>query len=75
MKFAQKLGMKFLLLEQKIHWKKDLFIPGILCGVIVAFAGLFIDFMLPKSSLNFWFLLTHIPLSQGLPAAVFGIVN
>ena len=75
MKLAHKVGARFLLLSHNVNWKSDLFKPGILCGISAALAMLLVDFMLPKASMTFWFLLTHIPLSQGLPAAVFGIVN
>lgn len=75
MKLAHKIGTRFLLLSSNVKWKQDLFLPGILCGVAVAFTGLFVDFVLPKASLNLWFLLTHVPLSQGLSAVLFGIVN
>ncbi len=75
MKFAQKIGAKFLFLSHNINWKKDFFIPGILCGTILALVQLLIDYIVPTGHLTFWFLLTHIPVWQGLLAAIFGILN
>jgi hypothetical protein len=75
MKLTKKIAAQLLLLESNINWPRDVFKPAVFVGMFCALTLLFVDFILPTTTLNLWFLVTHIPLGQGLLGAFFGVIN
>lgn len=52
MRWAENLGMRFLLLEKKPDFKNDIIKPGLIAGAVCALAILLVDALLPASPYN-----------------------
>lgn len=52
MKFAQKIGIRFLLLETRPNFIKDLFKPGLIVGIGCTVAQIIGDKLLPQDALT-----------------------
>ncbi len=75
MKFAHKLGIRFLLLDKNADLKNDLFKTGLLAGIFCACAMLMVDALLPASLFSLHALAKSIPPVAGLLGALFGVIN
>lgn len=75
LKFAQKIGIRFLLFDKSANLKNDLFKPGLIIGTLCAVAVILVDRLLPLSSLSYNALAKSTPPFYGLLGAVFGVIN
>ena len=75
MRFAEKIGAKFLLMRSGVRWMADLFRPAIIGGILCGASVLLVDCLLPISSLTLGSLIMQIPPLYGLLAVVGGVVN
>ncbi|MGC2310705.1 MAG: CPBP family glutamic-type intramembrane protease [Candidatus Babeliaceae bacterium] len=75
LRFAKKIGIRFLLLDKSANLKNDLFVPGLNIGTLCAFILLFVDKLLPVSSLSLNAFAKGIPPLYGLLGAIFGVIQ
>ncbi len=75
MKFANKIGAKFLLMRSGVDWMTDLFKPGVIGGLLCSVIVLLVDYLLPVSFLTLGSLIMQIPPLYGLLAVAGGVVN
>jgi len=75
MKFADKIGAKFLLMRSGVSWMADLFRPAIIGGILCSATVLLVDYLLPISSLTLGSLIMQTPPLYGLLAVAGGVVS
>lgn len=75
MRFSQKIGIRFLLLEKNIDLKNHLIKPGIVVGIISTILMISIDKLLPAASLSLNYLMVNIPPLYGLLGSMYGVLN
>ncbi len=75
MNWAGAVGAHFLFLEKNPDLKKDLFIPGLVAGILCAAAILLIDAVLPEPAVSLYALARNIPPAIGFFCLFFCIVN
>ncbi len=75
LRFAEKIGIRFLFLDKNTDYINDFFKPAIFAGIGCALSMLIIDRLLPLSSLSLTALAKFTPPLYGLMAAIFGVIN
>ena len=75
LRFAEKLGIRFLFLDKNTNYINDLIKPGLFAGIGCALTMLIVDKLLPLSSLSLNALAKSTRPFYGLLAALFGVVN
>lgn len=75
MKFSQKIGIRFLLLEKNIDFKKHLIKPGIVVGILSTILMILVDKLLPTAPLSLNYLMVNIPPLYGLLGSIYGAFN
>jgi|GEM_PF-2127548 len=77
LRFAQKIGIRFLFLDKNTNYINDLIKPGLFAGIGCALAILIVDQLLPSSSqgMSAYALAKFTPPLYGLLASIFGVIN
>ncbi len=75
LRFAEKIGIRFLFLDKNTNYLNDLIKPGLFAGIGCALAMLVVDKLLPVSSHGINALAKFTPPLYGLLAALFGVIN
>lgn len=75
LRFAEKIGIRFLLLEANVHYWDDLIKPSLFAGVGCASFMFIVDALLPSSSFTLSALAQSVAPLHGFLTAVFGVLN
>jgi hypothetical protein len=75
MRWAERLGIRFLLLEKNSDFKNDIVKPGLVAGAVCALAVLLLDALLPSSPYNLFALAQSISPVVGFLSLFVCIVN
>ncbi len=75
MQFSQKIGIRFLLLEEHPDLAKDLFKPGFIAAAAVVTLIVMVDKLLPAAALNVWYLATNMNPLYGFMGSFAGGIN